>query len=217
MPHKRLTAFIHQLSETLWKIFLSGLLTILPLTLTIALFNATFRLMIAWLEPLRRFIDIRLLDAIPHAELIVVIIIIFGIGTLYNIFLLDHIIHGLELLVSRIPLVRPVYSGLKQLVSAFGSQDKFTFKKVVLVEFPRVGLFSIGFLTSELNINNITPGTGEKYFSVFIPTTPNPTSGFCIIALESQIIVTEWSRQEAMAMIISGGIIQPEQSKTETE
>jgi uncharacterized membrane protein len=213
MLHNKISRFLHLASETIWNLFVRGLLTILPLTLTVALFNTSFKIMIAWLAPLRHFISIRLLNAIPHAEFIVVIIVILIIGTLYNIFLLDHIFHALELFVKRIPLVRPVYSGIKQLVTAFGIQDKLTFKKVVLIEFPRPGLYSLGFLTSELEAK-VAPDVHQKYYSIFIPTTPNPTSGFCIITPESQIIITEWSRHEAMAMIISGGIIQPERQDT---
>ena len=77
------------------------------------------------------------------------------------------------------------------------------------VEFPRSGIFSLGFLANQVD-EKIAPDTEKKYFSIFIPTTPNPTSGFLIVVPEDQITIIEISRQEAMAMIISGGIIQPE-------
>lgn len=201
-----------KLTDQLAHLFLTGLFTILPITITIALFNSSLKMVIAWLEPLQQFISPRILVVIPYAEVILAILIIIIIGTLYNMFLLDHIIHLLELFVQKIPLVRHVYTGVKQLIHAFGTQDKVNFKKVVIIEFPKSGIFSLGFLTSEIN-PLIAPTQDKKYFSIFIPTTPNPTSGFCIIAPENELHFTQWTQQEAMTMIISGGIIQPNITK----
>lgn len=94
-------------------------------------------------------------------------------------------------------------------VQAFSIQDKITFKQVVLVEFPRPGIHSVGFLTSEL-APELTLNNPQKCYGVFIPTTPNPTSGFFVVVPESDMHIVDLTRQEAMAMIISGGIIQPE-------
>lgn len=204
---------MNKISDRLAHLFLSGLVTILPITLTVLLFSSSLNMVVRWLQPLQQFISPVILKSIPHAEVFLAIIIIISIGTLYNMFLLDHIIHIIESLVKKIPLVRPVYTGIKQLIYAFSSQDKVKFKKVVIIQFPRNNIFSLGFLTSELD-STVAPSTDKKYFAVFIPTTPNPTSGFCIIAPEDELIITEWSQQEAMAMIISGGIIQPLEKKT---
>jgi len=197
-----------KITDRLGNLFLTGLVAILPITLTIVLFNSSLKMFIAWLEPLQELISPNILKIIPHAEVFLAVILIIIIGTLYNMFLLDHIIHGVELLVKKIPLVRTVYIGIKQLIHAFGTQDKVNFKKVVLIEFPRQGIFSLGFLTSEID-PKIAPDKEKKYYTIFIPTTPNPTSGFCIIASEEQLCFTELTQQEAMTMIISGGIIQP--------
>jgi uncharacterized membrane protein len=202
--------FIHHISTFLWNIFTGGLIAILPIALTVTIFNSCLKLFIGWLEPLRRIISPAILQTMPHAEIVITIGFIFIVGTLYNHFILDRIIHSIEKLVARIPLVRLVYSGIKQLVKAFGSQDKLSFQRVVLVHFPRQGIYSIGFLTSQLS-PAIAPHTDTVFYTVFIPTTPNPTSGFCIIAPESELINSSLSSQEAMAMIISGGIIQPSQ------
>ena len=193
----------------LWSLFLTGLLTILPITITIALVNISFRVITGWLLPLRQFAPPFLVKVIPYTEIILAIIIIFLIGTLYNIFILRPLIHAVEGLIFKIPLIRPVYSGIKQLVQAFGAQDKLTFKKVVLVEFPRSGIYSLGFLTSELP-PDLAPETTEKHFNIYIPTTPNPTSGYLVIFPENQITIIDLTRQEAITMIISGGIIQPD-------
>lgn len=205
----RIRHIIHKSFIAGWTFFLSGLFTILPFTLTVALFNTSFRIIISWLEPLRSIISPSILQKVPYAEVVLAIAIIFIIGTLYNLFIFRPFIDALEGLVFKIPLIRPIYSGIKQLVHAFGPQDKLSFKKVVLAEFPRKGMYSLGFLTSELS-PNLAPNKSEHFYNIFIPTTPNPTSGFCIILSEKEISMIDLTRQEAMSMIISGGIIQPD-------
>jgi uncharacterized membrane protein len=197
--------------DSVTSLFLTGLFSLLPITLTIAVFTLTLRVLQSWLEPLKRF-GLPFLGTIPYSEVILAIIIIFIAGTLYNMFILRPIIHAIEKLFSRIPLIRPVYSGIKKLVEAFSFQDKVSFTKVVRIEFPRNGIYSIGFLANQVD-DRISPDITKKYHSIFIPTTPNPTSGFLVIVPEDQIEIIEITRQEAMAMIISGGIIQPDTNK----
>jgi uncharacterized membrane protein len=199
--------YLHALAYYAWSLFLNGLIMILPLTITIALFTLSFKLVIGWLQPIKYYIPRVISDTIPYAEVIIFIVIIFLIGTILKVFVLRTIVHAVENMIIRLPLIRPIYSGVKQLIHAFSVQDKITFKKVVYVEFPRVGIHSIGFLTSELP-HEIAPHKDQKYYNVFVPTTPNPTSGFFIIAPESAIEIIDLTRQKAMAMIISGGIIQ---------
>jgi len=191
----------------IWTLFLTGLFAILPFTLTIAVLTLTFRLVSSWLEPLKQF-NIPLLRSTPYSEFILAILIIFVAGMLYKIFILRPIVHAIENLIFKIPLIRPVYSGIKKLVDAFSLQDKASFSQVVMVEFPRPGIYSIGFLANELEIS-LSHEPTTKYFNIFIPTTPNPTSGFLVIVPEDQIITLNITRQEAMTMIMSGGIIQP--------
>lgn len=199
-----LTSFI----DYICMLFLSGLLLILPITLTIAVFTFTFRIIVTWLEPLKRF-NLPILGSIPYSEVILAVAIIFLAGALYNMFLVRPLIHAIEKLFEKIPIIRPVYSGIKKLVHAFSFQDKSSFTQVVRVEFPKKGIYSIGFLASQID-THIAPDGQKKYFSVFIPTTPNPTSGFLVLVPEDEITVIHISRQDAMAMIISGGIIQPD-------
>jgi uncharacterized membrane protein len=209
MSHKK--NILISLIDSICSLFLTGLFSLLPITLTIAVFTLTLRVLQSWLEPLKHS-GLPFLDTVPYSEVILAIAIIFLAGTLYNMFILRPIIHAVERLFSRIPLIRPVYSGIKKLVEAFSFQDKVSFSKVVRVEFPRPGVYSIGFLANQVE-ERIAPDTIYKYYSIFIPTTPNPTSGFLIIAPESQIAIIDITRQEAMAMIISGGIIQPDTVK----
>ena len=207
MSDKKKNIFI-TLIDSVFSLFLTGLFTLLPITLTIAVFTITFRVLVGWLEPLKRF-GLPFIGVIPYSEVILTLAIIFLAGALYNMFLLRPIIHAIEKLFQKIPLIRPVYSGIKKLVHAFSFQDKLSFNKVVRVEFPKAGVYSIGFLANQVD-ERIAPDTSKKYFSIFIPTTPNPTSGFLILVPEDDFTIIDISRQDAMAMIISGGIIQPD-------
>src|SRR5205085_2885122 len=161
----------------------------------------------SWLEPLKQ-LNLPILGTTPYSEFILAILIIFVAGMLYIMFILRPIVHAIENLIFRVPLIKPVYSGIKQLVEAFSMQDKGSFNRIVMVEFPRSGIFSIGFIANELDIS-LSPDTSKKYFNIFIPTTPNPTTGYLIIISEEQMIPLDITRQEAMTMIMSGGIIQP--------
>ncbi|TET33412.1 DUF502 domain-containing protein [Candidatus Dependentiae bacterium] len=194
--------------------FINGIITILPFTFTIGVFMLSFKLVINWLKPIQDFIGdpIGFLAAIHYKaianQLFLLILGILAIGIVIRALFLKRFMLQFEEILFKVPLVRPIYSGIKQLIHAFSIQDKISFKKVVLVEFPRAGIYSLGFLTSELPAS-IAPNEG-KFYNVFIPTTPNPTSGYFIILPEKDFKEVDLTRQEAMAMIISGGIIQPE-------
>ncbi len=203
------TLFARFLSS-IWNVFLNGLFTILPITLTVALFRFSFRLLKGWLKPVENMIEQTFLIDIPHSDILIVLLFIFLVGLVLRNWVLNQVLLGMESLIFKIPLVRPVYSGFKQLVDAFNvKEDKMTIKRVVLTEFPRKGLYSVGFLTGELP-QEIAPHQNEKFFNIFIPTTPNPTTGYYIILSEKEIIEVDLTRQEGMALIISGGIILPD-------
>lgn len=203
--------------DTIWSLFLSGLLTLLPIAITIGIFNFTLRIIKNWLEPIYEKgwlkpihkLEPSFLHSIHFSELILVVGIIVLVGLVLRIFILRSLLHAAESVLNKVPLVRTVYSGIKQLVDAFNPHDKVSFKQVVLIEFPRKGIYSLGFMTSEL-AGSLTPEQNNQYMSVFVPTTPNPTTGYFFIVARDQIFPVDLSRQEAMALIISGGIIQPE-------
>src|SRR5215471_18270029 len=125
--------------DSIGALFLTGLFVLLPITLTVAVFTLTLRVLQGWLEPLKRF-GLPFLGTIPYSEVILAVAIIFVAGILYNMFILRPIIHGIEKLFFKIPLIRPVYSGIKKLVDAFSFQDKASFSRVVRIEFPRPGI-----------------------------------------------------------------------------
>ena len=195
--------------ELLRSLFFNGLLIVLPITLTFLLFNASFKLIKSWLVPLQNCLPAKLL-AIPHSEIFAVIGLVLIIGVVVKFLVLRPFIHAIEEhVVLRIPLVRPVYSGIKQLVGAFTSQDQQSFNTVVVLEFPSTGIYSIGFMTGSFP-QEVSPHENVKYYNIFVPTTPNPTTGFFVLLPYDKFKVVNLTRQEAMSLIISGGIIKPE-------
>lgn len=200
--------FLKQFLKHIKKLFFGGLIFLLPITITFALFNFFFNLIKSWLIPLRE-LHIPILESIPQHEILLIICFIFLVGMLLRLFILKPFIQFIEDIFSRIPLIRVVYSGVKQLTHAFTSHDQLSFKKIVIVEFPLKGIYSIGFLTSQVP-HQISPKHDEKFVNIYIPTTPNPTTGYFVMVPEGAYTETDLTRQEATALIISGGILQPE-------
>lgn len=195
--------------------FFNGLLIILPFTLTVSLIMLASKIFIGWLQPAQEFLEhpIMFISAIPYKvilnKIFLIVIVLVLIGAIVRFFLLEPLIHLFEKMLFQIPLIQPVYSAIKRLISAFSAHDQLSFQKVVLVEFPRKGIFSIGFLTSELS-PNVMRDQKEKLYNIFIPHTPNPASGSLIILPKDDFQEINLTRQEAITMIISGGIIQPD-------
>jgi len=186
-------------------LFFNGLFALLPIALTVFILHALFTLIKRWLEPILGIMP-EWLRNIPHIEIVVVLLFILLIGAILRSFLLNQLIYHLESIIERIPLVKPVYVNMKQLVRALTVQDN-SFKKVVLVEFPHKGSYAIGFLTGQLH-PDLAPNKKVLY-NIFVPATPNPTSGFYLITAESDFVILDLTRQEAMTLIMSGGIITP--------
>lgn len=197
----------------IWSLFMNGLLTLLPIAITVGVVSFFLGLLKKFFAPLRAFKNaIPYLGKIPHAEFIIGIGLIFAAGIFLRSFVIRYVFGMLESIVSHVPLVRLVYRSVKQLVSAFSPDDTHSFRQVVLVEFPRPGIYSIGFQTTKLS-PDIAPDKDRQYYNVFLPTTPNPTTGYFLIVREGDFRVVDLTTQEAMALIISGGIVQPDRCK----
>lgn len=194
-----------------WGLFLNGLITLLPITITVWVFSFSFSLIKGWLSPLK-YLHVPFLSSIPQAEILLAFVIIFISGVLFKSIVIRSLLEVFEYILQRVPLVRPVYLGVKHLVQAFSPSDTNTFQRVVLVEFPRKGIYSIGFQTSEL-APELAPTQENSFYSIFIPTTPNPTTGYFIIVHKEEVRALHLTTQEAMALIISGGIVQPHRFK----
>ena len=135
------------------------------------------------------------------------IISIYIIGRFVTNVLGRSLLHEIEKIVERIPIVNLVYKTVKQITESISSQNNNAFKKVIQLEYPRRGLWTLAMVTGES-----TDKEGNEYFHIFVPTTPNPTSGYMIYALKSDTVVTELSVEEALKIIISGGMLAPNEN-----
>lgn len=189
-------------------IFITGLIFLLPVTITFVLLRFFFGLIKGWLIPIRN-INFPLVENVPHHEILILFIFVFVMGLLIKMLILNPLIHLMESFFSRIPLVKTIYHATKQLVHAFTAHDQASFKKVVIIEFPRQGMYSIGFLTKEIpsEISDL------KLYGIYVPHTPNPATGSFVMLPASQFTETDLTRQEATALVISGGILQPNRFK----
>ncbi|HHT0591752.1 TPA: DUF502 domain-containing protein [Legionella anisa] len=145
---------------------------------------------------------------IPGIGVILSLIILLITGIIATNYLGQRLVGWGESVLSRIPLVRSIYKTVKQVINAVLSTNSEAFRKVVLIEYPRKGLWTIAFQTGTANtaINNKTK---EEMISIFIPTTPNPTSGFLMMVPRSDVIELDMSIDEALKFIISLGVMPP--------
>lgn len=197
----------HKFFDPISSFFLSGLLMLLPVTITIIVFKFLLNLFRGWLTPLCNLEPV-CLRAIPGFEFVLALMIIIVIGIISRIFIFKKIVHISEQFIDQIPFVRAVYSGIKQIVHAFTHQDKESFQQVVWVEFPSTGCFSIGFLTGPVH-PSVAPDNSTEYFSIFVPTVPNVATGHYVVVSKDHFRIAAITRQEALSMVISGGIVQP--------
>jgi uncharacterized membrane protein len=140
--------------------------------------------------------------------LVLAILIISVVGRMARNYFGKKMIEWMDATMMRIPLFNKIYAAIKQVNEAFAG-NKHSFKTVVLVEFPSAGIHSIGFITSEQGAE-LQPKTKEKVVCVFVPTTPNPTSGFLILVPEEKLTKLDMSVAEGIKFIVSLGSISPE-------
>ncbi len=140
--------------------------------------------------------------------LLLAVALISAVGVLARYYIGKKIIDWTDRVLMRVPFLNKIYGAIKQVNDAF-SGNKHSFKTVVLVEFPREGIYSIGFLTSEQR-DEVQQKTREKVVCVFVPTTPNPTSGFLILVPEDKVTKLDMSVAEGIKYIVSLGSLSPE-------
>jgi uncharacterized membrane protein len=121
-----------------------------------------------------------------------------------------------ESIVDQMPVIRSIYSGLKQIAETVFTQQERSFEQACMIEYPRRGIWAVGFITSEAKgeIQNMMNDDQDKLISVFVPTTPNPTSGFLLFFKESEIHVLDMSVEDAAKLVISAGLVYPQNKPT---
>lgn len=179
------------------KWFLSGIAILLPAGLTAFVLVWLFNLLDGILRGLITSIFGK---DIPGLGLLFLLLIIFIVGMLTSNFVGGKIAGWFEKLVGRIPLIKTVYNPIRKITSGLSSDKNESFKKVVLIEFPKEGIKSIGFITnSDFSIK------GSDKISVFIPTTPNPTNGFLVLADAKDVEILDVTVNEGLNMVVSMG------------
>ena len=141
--------------------------------------------------------------AIPGVEIIISLILITFVGGLSLSFLGKRILKLIDDLFKRIPFLRTIYSAILQMTESFSNKDNDK-KSVVLIEYPRKGVWAVGFATKE-NKGEMAKKTNQKLINVFVPTTPNPTSGFLLMFPIEEVIYLDMSFEEASKFIVSAG------------
>ncbi|MDR1401387.1 MAG: DUF502 domain-containing protein [Puniceicoccales bacterium] len=146
-------------------------------------------------------------------SIVLVALIIIAIGFLSKLFFGKLLISWAEKLINHVPFVSTIYKTVKQIIETFGKTGRSAFSKAVLVEYPRKGCYAIGFLSSETG-GEVQEEIQQAMVNVFIPTTPNPTSGFLLIIPKEQVTELKMSVADGMKLIVSGGIVVPPYNKT---
>lgn len=153
--------------------------------------------------------------AVPGLGIIISIILLFLLGIIASNFIGKSLIKSGENLLDRVPVVSPVYKSLKQIVQTVAAQKDRAFRDVCLIEYPKKDVWAIGFVTADLS-GEPAKALGDDMVCVFVPTTPNPTSGFLLFVKKDTIQILDMTPEEGAKMIISGGMVSSSQQEVLT-
>jgi uncharacterized membrane protein len=186
-------------------IIVAGLLVWVPLGATIFV----LKLLIDLFGNLDSGMSEQLGFTIPGIGILLALLVLLGTGLIAANYFGRRFVDFWESFLERIPLVRNIYSAVKRFVEIILSDSTQSFTRVLLIEYPRKGLYSLSFQTSQ-NLGEIQDKTGEDVVCVFIPTTPNPTSGLILMVPEEDVIELDMNVEDALKMVISLGVVVPD-------
>lgn len=189
--------------------FFTGVIVAIPVVVTLLVVNwivtkidaNVFRIIPDSLNP-----ETYLGFAIPGLGIIISIILLFLLGVIASNFIGKSLIKSGEKLLDRVPVVSPVYKSLKQIVETVAAQKDRAFRDVCLLEYPKKDVWAIGFVTADLS-GKPAEALGDGMVCVFVPTTPNPTSGFLLFVHQDSLQILDMTPEEGAKMIISGGMV----------
>ena len=190
--------------------FLTGLLVLIPISLCIYI----VKIVITVADRFLRFLPppynpgTYLPFHIPGLGIILTVAVIFLVGLVTANFVGKKMVHGIEYLFAKIPLVRTIYTGAKEVVQTFIHDRPAQFRQVVLIEYPRKGIYCIAFVTGS-PLGELSSKIDGDFLNIFIPTTPNPTSGFYILVRREEIIPLNITIEDAFKLIMSAGMSVP--------
>ena len=188
---------------------ISGVFVLVPIGITVFTLAFVYAATASFVAPFVRMALGLLLDehtigdwVIQAVSFAIFVLLVYVIGLITTNILGKKLVALGETLILRIPVMKSIYSVSKQVVDAISSSNQGAFKSVVLVEFPRAGVKSLGFVTGTFDDNS-----GSRVYKVFVPTSPNPTTGFLLFVSAGEIHETGLSVEEAFKMLISGGVL----------
>ena len=181
----------------------AGIATALPLFLTYVLLEFLFITLDEMSRPILDKIGLK----IPGLGIVLTILLIFFLGVLVTNFLGRKIFNIGERIVKKVPVVNTIYSTLKQITETFTKGTSDTFQGAVYIQYPREGLWTMAFISGESKTKD-----GIPYYHLFVPTTPNPTSGFFLMIPQADAVPTGMSVEDGLKTIISGGMLAPEEN-----
>lgn len=187
---------------------LSGLLVVVPIGITLLFLRFFYTITAGYIaKPLKAVFGEGAHDyAVAAIAVFLFFLVLYITGMIAAAVIGKRIIRFVERLIDRIPFVKTIYGASKQVVETISLNDYSSYKSAVFIEFPRPGLLILGFMTSEIWLND-----GEDlHYTVFVPTTPNPTSGYLELVPADQVKFADMSVEDALKMIVSGGIISPD-------
>ena len=185
--------------------FISGLLIIVPLVISYQVIIFLFTRLDSILNPLvSKYTGYQ----IPGLGIAVTILVIMVVGFIAHSVIGSRLFHAWERFLTRVPVVRTVYSPAKQLLEAFTASSETSFKRVALVEYPRKGVWIVGFLAQDVDLSG--GGIDGEFRAVFIPSTPTPFTGFMAMIPKNDIRPLEMQVEEAVKFLVSGGVACPQ-------
>lgn len=195
--------------KNLRNFFFTGLLVLLPIVISLKLVFWGFEKADRILGNLLHQILLRYFNypgPIPGLGLIVLVILITLTGIFAKHYLGKKLIAIGERILSKIPILNSVYNTSKQIMDSFSNKEKSAFQKVVLIEYPRPGIYSPGFITGDAPVE-MTDKTGRRLVNVFVPTAPNPATGYLVFVPPEDVITLDMSVEDGFKLVISAGII----------
>jgi uncharacterized membrane protein len=193
--------------RTFWSVlrsnFGSGLVLVIPIVITYWILNFLFNAIDGTISPV---FDRVLGQHVPGLGFVTMIVLILFLGVISRNLIGRYLMAGIEGVIGRLPLARTIYGSMKEMMTSFSPTSRGrSFKDVVLVEYPRKGLATIGFATNRITIEDAEPG--PDLVSVYIPNPPNPTSGLLILVPRESVQVLDMSVEQGLKLVLSGGIV----------
>ncbi|MDD3148400.1 MAG: DUF502 domain-containing protein [Candidatus Riflebacteria bacterium] len=213
IEHERLNRTLEDAGQRLNNLFsqirkylLTGVLVLVPFVVTLYIMYAIFQITDGLLGVA---VSNALGYRVPGMGLILTALICVSVGMIAQNYFGRRLISGIDASLEQIPVVRSLYNGIKQVADVFVRNNRGEFKRVVMLEYPKENSWVIGFVTADFVLPTRSDRLEDDLVSVFVPTTPNPTSGFMLILSKRMIIDTHMDIEDAMKVVISGGLVQP--------